>query len=231
MTETARPHALPGGAAGSLLPVGGIRAIVFDLDGTLYVSEEYAATIREGAAAYLADELSLSVPQARLLLAETRLRLTRETGAPPTLSALCASLGGSIAGLHASFQRRLSPESYLARDERVVGLLRRLGRRFSLYLYTNNNLPISTRITRILGIGECFAGLFSIEGSWRAKPDGETLDRLLMEVGLPPAQVLFVGDRYDVDLSLPQRRGCPVYLSQSIDQLLDLERVLGDDAP
>lgn len=217
-------------AALSLPPAGGIGGIVFDLDGTLYVSDEYAATILDGAAVYLADVLSLAVPQVRRMLVETRQHLARHCNAPPTLSAACAFLGGSIAGMHASFQQRLSPESYLARDERVVSLLRRLRGRFNLFLYTNNSLSLSTRIIRVLGIEECFDGIFSIERSWRAKPDGEMLDLILGEIGRPPAEVLFVGDRYEVDLRLPRQRGCPVYLSQSIDQLLELGELVGDDA-
>jgi len=41
-----------------------------------------------------------------------------------------------------------------------------------------------------------------------------------------PAEALFVGDRYDVDLRLPEQRGCPVYLSRSVEQLLRLEELL-----
>ena len=38
------------------------------------------------------------------------------------------------------------PETYLARDERVIALLARLSQRFTLFLYTNNNRALAARI-------------------------------------------------------------------------------------
>jgi len=57
------------------------------------------------------------------------------------------------------------------------------------------------------------------------------LDLVLAEAGLKPSQALFVGDRYDVDLRLAEQRGCPVYLSQTVEQLLRLEGILGPEKP
>ena len=65
-----------------------------------------------------------------------------------------------------------------------------------------------------------------IDDTWKGKPDESLLDQILAEAWLLPSQALFVGDRYDVDLRLPEQRGCPVYLSQSIEQLLRLEELL-----
>jgi len=209
------------------LPDGAeIKAIVFDLDGTLYVSDEFAATIQDGAADYLAGVLGVGSEEARRMIAATRSRLAEESGTVQTLSAVCRVLGGSVEALHAHFRQYLCPESFLKRDERVVALLERLRRHFALYIYTNNNRTLTTRILNLLGLEICFAGIFTIDDSWRAKPDETRLEQILNEIGLGAAEVLFVGDRYEVDLRLPEKAGCQVYLSRSVDQLLRLDSII-----
>jgi putative hydrolase of the HAD superfamily len=203
-----------------------IRAIVFDLDGTLYVEPVFAATIQDQAAVYMGRIKGISVAEARLLMDATRTRLTEESGTVQTLSAVCTELGGSVRDLHALFEERLRPEAYLVRDERVITLLGHLRERFCLYLYTNNNRALTARILDYLGLDGLFERIFAIDDDWRAKPDEGMLEQILATIGRAPAEVLFVGDRYDVDLRLPEQKGCPVFLSQNVEQLLRLENVL-----
>ena len=203
-----------------------IRAIVFDLDGTLYVNDEFAAAIQDGGADYLAGVLGVGSEEARRMMAATRSRLAAESGSVQTLSAVCRALGGSVQGLHAHFQQHLRPESCLERDERVVSLLERLRRRFALYIYTNNNRVLTSRILNLLGLEDCFEGRFTIDETWQAKPDKARLEQILKTIGIPAAEVLFVGDRYEVDLRLPEQVGCPIYLSRNIDQLLRLDTLI-----
>ena len=211
-----------------LLQTDRIRGIIFDLDGTLYVSPDFAATIQDAAAGYIARLRGITPDQAGQLMATTRSLLTEETGAIPTLSAVCTSLGGNVRDLHTFFEACLRPEAYLIRDERVIALLERLAQHMPLYLFTNNNRVLTTRIIDHLGLNGLFRHIYAIDDTWKGKPDEGMLDRILAEAGLMPSEALFVGDRYDVDLRLPEQRGCPVYLSQSIEQLLRLEEILGE---
>ncbi len=204
-----------------------IRGIVFDLDGTLYVCDRFAAKIQEASAAYIAGLKQINHEEAERLMAATRQRLTEESGMVQTLSAVCAELGGSIQDLHRLFERTLRPEAYLVRDERVIRLLKRLAERFSLYIYTNNNRVLTARIINYLGLDDgMISGIFTIDDTWRGKPNEEMVRRVLGEIGLSPTEALFVGDRYDVDLRVPEQLGCPVYLSQNLEQLLRLEQLL-----
>lgn len=203
-----------------------IRDIVFDLDGTLYVSQPFAATIQEQAAVYMGAVKGISPAEAQLLIDTTRARLAGESGTVQTLSAVCTALGGTVRDLHAWFGQRLRPEAFLVRDERVIALLSRLGERFGLHIYTNNNRALTMRILEYLGLDGLFGNLFAIDDAWRAKPDEAMLEQILAAIGRTPGEVLFVGDRYDVDLRLPEQKGCPVFLSQSVEQLLRLEDLL-----
>ena len=203
-----------------------IRGIVFDLDGTLYVCDAFAASFQEAATFYIAAFKGMSHQEAVLLMAATRLRLTTESGTVQTLSAVCLELGGNVRELHRYFEDRLRPEALLVRDERVILLLRRLAEQFPLYIYTNNNRALTTRIISYLGLDGLFRSVFAIDDAWRPKPDEAMLSRVLSEIGLSASETLFVGDRYDVDLRAPEQFGCPVYLSQNLEQLLRLEGLL-----
>jgi putative hydrolase of the HAD superfamily len=206
-----------------------IRGIVFDLDGTLYVTPDFADTIQDAAVRYISKLNGESLDYARQLISSTRKILTDTTGWEPTLSAVCTKLGGNVRDLHIFFNGCLQPEVYLTRDERVIALLERLAQRMPLYLYTNNNRAMTTRIICILGLSQLFRCIYTIDDTWKGKPDADMLDKLLEEAELKPAEALFVGDRYDVDLKLPAQRGCPIYLSRSVEQLLLLEEILRPD--
>lgn len=203
-----------------------IKAIVFDLDGTLYVSSRFAATIQEAAVTYMAALKGMVPDEMRELMGATRARLTEDSGMLPTLSAVCTELGGSMHDLHGFFKEHLRPEEHLVRDDRVVTLLERLQSRYELYIYTNNNHAVTARIIACLGLENLFAAVFAIDDLWRAKPDEVRLDQIIKTTGHAPEEILFVGDRFDVDLRLPEQKGCPIYLSQSVDQLLRLDGVL-----
>lgn len=199
-----------------------ISAIVFDLDGTLYESDIFAALIQDSGRDYMAGVLGLSVKETGELMNRTRIRLQEELGSVQTLSAVCTDLGGNIQDLHAYFSANLRPEAYLQRDQRVIGLLKALAAHYSLILFTNNNRALTMKIIAVLGFDNCFEKIYTIDDAWNAKPNEETLTQILAGIGAGADEVLFVGDRYDVDLRLPEARGCPVCLVRSVDQLLKL---------
>jgi putative hydrolase of the HAD superfamily len=206
-----------------------IRTIIFDLDGTLYVDLELGRAIHRAACRYIAQVRRSTSEQAEALVKETKVRLFAETGRKVSLSRVCAELDGDIREMHRIFCEDISPEQYLVRDERVLELLERLGASFELYLYTNNNLCLTARIMTLLGMEGQFRRVFTIEDSWRPKPDREVLERLFREIARRPDECLFVGDRYDIDLRAPEEMGAQVFLSTTVEQLLTLETMIGRD--
>jgi len=202
-----------------------ITAIIFDLDGTLYTNRGLADEIQRVAAAAVALQLQITAAEAEARLSAAKAALTAASGCETTLSAACERLGGDIKALHSYLAENIEPEKYLARDDRVVEMLARLGKKFALYIYTNNNLSLTDRIMRAIGIHGLFAAVFSVENFWRAKPDRLALAKLLAAIGAEPAECLFVGDRYDVDLRLPEEHGSSIFLVQTVDELLSLEKL------
>lgn len=196
---------------------------IFDLDGTLYFGSELGREIGRTAYRYIAEIKGTDEATARQLVRSTRMRISEEQGSDASLSLTCMALGGDLKELHRSFSVSIEPERFLVRDERVVALLERLSACFPLYIYTNNNCSLAARIMNAIGVSHLFGRVFTIEDSWRPKPDRETLERIFAETGLAAVETLFAGDRYDIDLRLPQEMGATVRLVSSLDDLLALE--------
>ena len=203
-----------------------IRAILFDLDGTLYVDRELGWEIHLSACRYIAVVRGVMLAQAELLVKETKERLSAALGYRVSLTRTCTELGADIHELHRHFCEDIAPEAFLGRDDRVVNLLQRLGTRYERYLYTNNNLCLTDRILRLIGIEGMFRRVFTIEDSWRPKPDREVLEEMLREIGCTAEECLFVGDRYDVDLMVSRAMGARVFLATSVEELLTLETMI-----
>ncbi|KAF0217911.1 MAG: HAD family [Geobacteraceae bacterium] len=208
---------------------GDIKSLVFDLDGTLYVNNGLGFAINLSACRYMADLKGIGIDEANMLIKETRERLSAKSGIDTPLSLACMEQGGDIKELHRGFAEDIQPERFLSRDERVVDLLKFLAGKFELYIYTNNNRSLSSRIMNAIGIAGLFRQVFTIETSWRPKPDRVTLEEILSEIGRKPSECLFVGDRYDIDLRLPAEMGCAVFLVNSVEELFPLCKLMNEE--
>jgi putative hydrolase of the HAD superfamily len=210
--------------------LGELKYLVFDLDGTLYVNKDLGREINLCACRYIAELKGMAVSEAGELLRKTRKRLAMESGMDSTLSHACLELGGDLKTLHLRFADEIVPETFLSRDERVLRLLHTLRSRFDLAIYTNNNRRLSTRIMEALGVFEQFRHVLTIEDSWQPKPDRRALENIYQALGCKPAECLFIGDRYDIDLRLPAAMGSMVFLATCVDELLPLNKLLhGED--
>jgi putative hydrolase of the HAD superfamily len=206
-----------------------IKAVIFDLDGTLYVSNELGGEISRVACRYLAELKGITSDDAEALIRQTKETLSQASCSDATLSQAILALGGDLRALHNRFADEIHPRNYLARNQRVMELLKALGERFEVYLYTNNNRRLSAEIMSQLGISGIFRRVFTIEDSWRPKPDRESLENILRKIDKKPGECLFVGDRYDVDLRLPATLGCSVFLVNSVVELLSLAKLLSKE--
>jgi len=208
------------GAVTGLAPLKeSLRAIVFDLDGTLYHDELLGEEVHQSACRYVASLRGVSAGEAEGLLREAR---SCTAGGAGTLSRATVALSGDLKELHRRFNEEVHPEGLLRPDPRVTRMLGQLAGRYDLILYTNNNRALSGRIMAQLGVGGFFTRVFTVEDSWRPKPDRPELLGILDAIGREPGETLFVGDRYEVDLELPASLGCAVHEVKSVEELLEL---------
>jgi len=200
----------------------GLRAIVFDLDGTLYQDERLGEEVNQSACRYIASLKGISAAEADAMLQRAR----AESGSGGTLSRAVIALGGNLNEMHRRFGLDVHPERFLKPDHRVPELLKRLATRFQLHLYTNNNRELSDRIMSQIGVKELLGQIFTIEDYWLPKPDKGVIVAILDKIGSKPAQTLFVGDRYQVDLALPESIGCAIFEAKTVEELLTLAKLV-----
>lgn len=206
-----------------------LHAVVFDLDGTLYASTPLGREINLAASRYIAELKGMDLVGAAALVRATKRMLSAVSGIDTPLSLACIELGGDLKELHRRFAAEIEPESHLTRDERVVELLRVLGDSFELFIYTNNNRPLTDRIMGAIGVRGLFDRIFTIEDFWRPKPDRQSLETVFNEIGRRPSECLFVGDRYDIDLRLPAAMGSAVFLAKGAEELLNLIKFTSEE--
>ena len=210
------------GAVTSPLPrPESLKAIVFDLDGTLYRDDRLGEEVNQSAIRYVASLRQVGMAEAEAMLQRAR----AQSGDGGTLSRAVVALGGNLPEMHRRFALDIHPEELLKKDERVPRLLKVLATRFQLYLYTNNNRDLSGRIMAQLGITGLFRDIFTIEDYWLPKPDPKLITDILTKIAVRPEEALFVGDRYEVDLSVPKSIGCPVFETKTVEELLTLEQL------
>lgn len=203
-----------------------ICSIVFDLDGTLYVSPGVAEEIERAAEGLVAKTRGVSSAEGRALLRGARRRLAETLDEMPTLTRTCLELGIEVGDLHRAFQQQVHPERHLSHDPVLAALLDSLREHCDLFLYTNNNLFLTRKILALLGVEEQFLRIYTIEFSGVPKPDSEALRRVLEDIGGPPESFLFVGDREQVDLRPAASLGIPTLLVSETADLLQIHRLL-----
>ncbi|WP_236025881.1 HAD family hydrolase [Geomonas azotofigens] len=195
-----------------------LKAIVFDLDGTLYQEDRLGEEVNQSAIHYVADLKGVAPAEAEAILEATR----TADGAGGTLSRAVVALGGTLPEMHRRFAADCHPERLLKPDHRVRELLQLLATRFQLHLYTNNNRDLSSRIMKQIAVSDLLDRVFTIEDYWIPKPDRRIIEDILTKIGCRPQETLFVGDRYRVDLALPESMGCAVFEMKTTEELLTL---------
>ena len=144
-----------------------------------------------------------------------------------TISSAVGPDSSADRGFAVRTQQTREPRRYLAADPVLGALLDSLRARCELYIYTNNNLPLTRKILALLGVEDQFRSLYTIEFSRLPKPDPEALRRVLENIGGPPESFLFVGDREQVDLKPANALGIPTILVAETADLLQVHKLLG----
>ncbi len=168
-----------------------------------------------------------SLKEGEALLVASRRRLSEAYDEEPTLTRTLVELGIEVPDFHRALQKQVHPERYLENDPILYALLDSLRDNCSLYIYTNNNLPLARKILALLGVEDLFERLYTIEFSWAPKPDAESLRLILEDIGGPPDEFLFVGDRHHVDLKPAAALGVFTLLVSETGDLLQIHKLLG----
>lgn len=178
-----------------------IRALIFDLDGTLYRSENYTRHLKEGILETLAELLSMSMEDASRLLRDLRSKYG-------SITLGIMSLGLDKSEFYRRLVDKLAPERFIAaRPEllKFLAELREMG--FKLACHTNASRALAEKVLDALGIPPEIFDLIVTCDDAEPKPMPDGYLKIVELLGISPSEILYVGDRWRVELETAKRLG------------------------
>jgi putative hydrolase of the HAD superfamily len=179
----------------------GIKAVIFDLDGTLYTSEGYTRHLMKGIVETLAELFSMSKQDAFKLLQDLRARYG-------SITLGVKSLGMEKSEFYRRLVEKLAPEKFIAVRPELLDLLEELRMMgFKLACHTNASKALAEKVLGALGVPpEIFNVLVTCDDA-EPKPMPEGYLKIVKALGLRPNEILYVGDRWGVELEPAKRLG------------------------
>lgn len=178
-----------GGLHGAVeMSCGKVRAVLIDLDNTLYPPE--CGLLAAGDARitrFIQGRLGLTWAEAD----ELRRRLWREYGT--TARGLAVEYGIAEVEMCREALESMEPAEFLRPDPSLCEALSQIP--VPLYLFTNSTRRYAEKIMEALGVADLFARIFDIEFMrWEGKPNSQAFARVLGALELPARAVVLVDD-------------------------------------
>ncbi len=180
----------------------GLKAIIFDIDSTLYTNAEYAFEQVDCQVRRFASLRGITNDQARKMVADYRKKYAKENGGKKvSLSNTLLSFGVSIEQSVQWRRELIEPADFLEADKRLQEALAALGRRYKLLCVTNNPVLPAQKTLDALGVADLIEVLVGLDTCNLSKPAKEPFVLAAKKAGTDPASIVSVGDRYDLDLA------------------------------
>ncbi|MBQ6029477.1 MAG: HAD hydrolase-like protein [Treponema sp.] len=204
-----------------------IKAIIFDIDSTLYTNAAYAFEQVDCQVRRFASLRGITNDQARKMVAEYRKKYAAENGGKKvSLSNTLRSFGVSIEQSVQWRRELIEPADFLGVDKKLQEALAALGRRCKLLCVTNNPLLPAQKTLDALGVADLIEVLVGLDTCNLSKPAKEPFERAANEVGVPFDKIVSVGDRYDLDLAPALELGMGGVLVRGVEDVYKLPGLL-----
>ncbi len=175
------------------------KAIVFDIDGTLYRSQDYERQLYRAIIRVLSEMLNITEENAAMKLHETK-RKHR------TVSISIEALGLDRHEFYQRLANAVEPEKTIAPDESTPQLLKKLKNMgYKIVLHTNSGRQLAMKILKTLRIDSDLYDLLVTSDEYEPKPSAEGYLGIVRQLGIPPSEIIYVGDRVEVEL-LPAKK-------------------------
>ncbi|WP_318713216.1 HAD family hydrolase [Treponema sp.] len=201
--------------------------LIFDIDGTLYTSAEFVQEQIDVQVRHWADINGMSHEDARKKIADFRKKYAAENdGKKISLGNVFLNFGVDI---DTSIRWRielLKPENFLKPNEELKTALEKAAENFTLIAVTNNPVEAARKSLAVLGLDKIIPEIIGLDTCRKSKPAKEILDIALERTGAKAEECISIGDRYDIDLSLPVKMGMGGVLVNGADEVIEFLETL-----
>ena len=204
-----------------------IRALVFDMDLTLYSNQEYGQYQGDCLVERLGKQKGLSFEEMYSEIKKARQEWAlAHDGEKQSFSDILMGFGVSMEENVQWREELYKPEKYLHEDPRLRQTLKELSKFYIMGVVTNNTARVARKTLSILGVEEFFPVIVALDTCMIAKPH-EMPFRKFSELSLcPPGTCVSIGDRFDVDLGIPLKMGMGGILVDGVEDVYELAGIL-----
>ena len=165
-----------------------LRAVIFDLDGTLYRSPQYVEAFYDSLLELMGEKLGIGKERAFKVFGEIR----RED---ISIALAAEKLGEDASVLYNELARRLRPDKYIRRDpelKKTLSKLRSCGLR--LALLTNAGRSVALNVLEALGLSTMRFDVIVTRDDITPKPSQQAFTAVVDRLQIQPAEAVYVDD-------------------------------------
>ena len=201
------------------------KAFIFDIDSTLYTNAAYAFEQVDCQVREFARQRGISADQARKMVADYRRKYAAENDGRKI------SLGNTLLAFGVPIQQSvewrkdlLEPADFLSRDENLIAELSLLSEHFKLICVTNNPVLPARKTLDAIGVSSFFPEIVGLDTCFKSKPALEPFQTACKILDVKENQIIAVGDRYDMDISLPLEMGMGGILVSGVEDVYQISK-------
>lgn len=204
-----------------------IKTLIFDIDGTLYTSALYVFEQVDVQIRHFAHLKGISENEARAMIERYRKTYAVQNGGKKiSLGNTFKAFGIPIETSVAWREELLEPSHFLRKDEQLRKSLIELGKRFSLIAVTNNPVNAARKTLEAIGAADLIPQIVGLDTCGKSKPNVEVLDKACELTQSRYEECVSIGDRYDIDISLPLEKGMGGILVEGVEDVYTLNDIL-----
>lgn len=202
-----------------------LKAIIFDIDSTLYTNASYAFEQVDCQVREYAKTLGITADQARKKVADYRKKFAQDhNGSKVSLGNTLLAFGVPIEQSVEWRKSLLEPKNFLSYDQKLVDELSILQKHFKLICVTNNPILPARKTLEALGVNDFFPEIVGLDTCFKSKPAIEPFMTAVKLLGVKCEECLAIGDRYDMDVALPLELGMGGILVSGVSEVYQLHQ-------
>ena len=200
-----------------------IKALIFDMDLTLYSNPEYGQYQIDSLIEKLGELRGLSFEEMNRKVEDARKdwALTHN-GKSISLSNILRGFGIGMEEIVRLRQELCEPGKFLEEDKKLKETLEELSPSFFMGVVTNNPVLVASKTLAALGIAAFFPVIVGLDTCMISKPHEKPFIKFSELSFCPPVTCVSIGDRYDVDLDIPLKMGMGGILVDGVEDVYKL---------